>query len=183
MTDAGDRLAELARSSRPSAGITRVLAIDGRSGAGKSTLAGALALATGAPIIPMEQLYGGWDGLRDGIGRLVSEVLIPLEGGRAPDIPRYDWVAGRWLQASPLAPPELLIVEGVGAGALAAAPHLSALAWIELPETVRRERAMARDGSIHAGHWEMWSRQEEDYIASDRTPERADVIIAGERAA
>ncbi len=80
---------------------------------------------------------------------------------------------------STLPVPDILILEGVGAGALAAAPYLSALAWIELSEQARRQRAMARDGSIYEGHWEQWSAQEDDYVASDRTPERADLIVRG----
>ncbi len=179
MSEHTDRLIELTLAAPARAGSTRILAIDGRSGAGKSTLAAQAALRAGAPIIPMEQLYGGWGGLRDGIRLLVSDVLLPLSSGRAPEVPRYDWAAQRWLATSTLAPPDVLILEGIGAGAMAAAPYLSALAWIELPEQARRERAMTRDGSIYDGHWEQWSTQEDDYIASDRTPERADVIVRG----
>jgi adenylylsulfate kinase-like enzyme len=51
----------------PAAGPTRVLAIDGRSGSGKSTLAAALARDTGAALVALEDLYGGWDGLEHGV--------------------------------------------------------------------------------------------------------------------
>jgi hypothetical protein len=179
MTERTTRLLELTLAAPARAGSTRILAIDGRSGAGKSTLAAEAALGAGAPVIAMEQLYGGWGGLRDGIRLLVSDVLMPLAGGGAPEVPRYDWVARRWLATRTLRAPDLLILEGVGAGALAAAPYLSALAWIELPEQDRRERAAARDGSIYEGHWEQWSAQEDEYVASDRTRERADVIVRG----
>ena len=168
MVQAGARLIELARAAQPRAGHTRVIAIDGRSGAGKSTLAAAVAETLAAPSISLEQLYGGWDGLRAGIEVLVSAVLVPLAEGRAAEVPRYDWKAGRWLKPEPLEPPPVLLVEGVGAGALAVGPFLSVLAWVELPEEARRARAMVREGPVYDGHWEKWSRQEDEYLRSDR---------------
>ncbi len=179
MTDPGVRLAELVRRAPARAGATRVLAIDGRSGTGKSTLAGAAAAVLAAPCVSLEQLYGGWGGLRAGIDLLVSAVLVPLSQGRSPDVPHYDWVAGRWLRPEPLSPPPILLVEGVGAGALAAADYLSVLAWVELPDAERRERALARDGSLYEGHWEMWAEQEEEYLRTDRPAQRADVVLDG----
>ena len=173
------RLAELTLAPAPSAGATRVLALDGRSGAGKSTLAEALAQAMGVPCVSLEALYGGWDGLLAGIERLVSDVLEPLSAGRPAVVPRYDWLAGRWLAPRVLERPPVLIVEGVGAGALAAAPYVGVLAWLELDEQTRRRRAMERDGSIYGGHWEMWRAQEDEYLAKDRTQERASVTLVG----
>jgi hypothetical protein len=174
------RLAELALASPPSAGATRVLAIDGRSSAGKSTLAETLSARMDVPCVSLEALYGGWDGLLAGIERLVADVLEPLAGGRAAVVPRYDWLAERWLAPRTLQPPPLLIIEGAGAGALAVAPYVGVLAWLELPEEIRWRRAMERDGSIYGGHWEMWRAQEDEYLGADRTPERAGVILAGE---
>jgi uridine kinase len=134
------RLAELLEAAPPRAGETKVLAIDGRSGAGKSTLAAAVAETLNAPCVSLEQLYGGWDGLRSGIERLVGAVLTPLADGRSADVPNYDWLAGRWLSPQPLPPAPFLVVEGVGAGALAAASYISVLVWLELPEEARRAR-------------------------------------------
>lgn len=59
---------------------TRILAIDGRSGAGKSTLARTLAVAVGAQLVHVEDLYPGWDGLRTGAMTLANAVLAPLPG-------------------------------------------------------------------------------------------------------
>ncbi len=151
-----------------------VLAIDGRSGAGKSTLAGAL----GAPVVSLEDLYGGWDGLRPGIDRLVREVLEPLRAGRVALVPRYDWHAARWAAPWPLERPPLLVVEGVGAGALAAAPYVGALVWIEVPEHERRRRTLARDGALYdEERWRQWALDEEDYVARERPDERADLTV------
>jgi uridine kinase len=132
-----------------------------------------------APVVALEDLYGGWDGLERGIDLLVAEVLGPLSAGRAARVPRYDWVAREWDTPWVLEPPAVLIVEGVGAGARRAAVYASWLIWIEEPETVRKKRALDRDGATYAPHWDMWAAQEDAMLARERTPERADLVIGG----
>jgi uridine kinase len=161
------------------AGRTRVLAIDGRSGAGKTSLAQELSAGIGVPVVSLEGLYGGWDGLENGIDLLVSEVLEPLAAGRRARVPRYDWVARRWAAPVVLDPPGILIVEGVGAAARRAAVYESLLVWLEAPLSVRKKRALDRDGETFAPYWERWAAQEEAMLARERTPERAHVVIDG----
>jgi uridine kinase len=161
------------------AGRTRVVAIDGRSGAGKTSLAALLAAELRAPVVALEDLYGGWDGLEHGIGLLVSAVLAPVAAGRAAWVPRYDWAAGSWAEPWLLEPPAVLIVEGVGAGARPAAAYESALIWLEAAAPARRQRALDRDGETFAPHWDRWAAQEDAMLARERTPERAGLVIAG----
>jgi uridine kinase len=174
-------VAEIVRRAVPQAGHTRVIAIDGRSGAGKSSLAAQLRDEVGAPVVTLEDLYGGWDGLEHGIDLLVSEVLEPLSGGRAARVPRYDWGAAVWGTPWVLEPPEMLIVEGVGAGAGRAAAYASVLIWIEEPASVRKKRALDRDGETFAPYWDMWAAQEDAMLAREHTPARADLVITGPR--
>jgi uridine kinase len=154
-----------------------VVAVDGRSGAGKTSLASELRAELGAPVVTLEELYGGWDGLERGIDLLVSEVLGPLSAGRAARVPRYDWVAAAWGTPWVLEPPGVLIVEGVGAGARRAAAYESVLAWMEAPQSVRKKRALDRDGETFAPHWDMWAAQEDAMLARERTRDRADLVI------
>jgi uridine kinase len=170
-------LAGLLRDAPARAGGTRVLAIDGQSGSGKSTLARRLATELGAPLVSLEDLYGGWDGLEHGIDLLVSEVLEPLSAGKTAYVPHYDWVSDRWDEPAPLSPPERLIVEGVGAGARRAARFESVVVWLAVATPVRKKRALERDGQVYGPHWERWARQEEQMIAREQTPERADVVV------
>jgi para-aminobenzoate synthetase len=160
----------------PRAGATRVVAIDGRSGAGKSTLAAALAHRLPAALVALEDLYGGWDGLEAGVTRLCAEVLAPLAQRRAALVRRYNWHVGAWLAPWTLEPPEILIVEGVGAGALAAEPYTSVLVWVQAAPALRRGRALARRPA-DADAWERWARQEDTYLERERPRERADVVI------
>jgi uridine kinase len=159
------------------AGQTRVVAIDGRSGAGKSSLAAVLRRELGAPGVTLEDLYGGWDGLERGIDLLVSEVLEPLSAGRPARVPRYNWLTTAWEAPWVLAPPEVLIVEGVGAGARRAAAYASLLIWVEEAASVRKKRALNRDGETFAPYWDMWAAQEDVMLARERTRERANLVI------
>ena len=171
------RIAAAARRAVPQAGATRVVAVDGRSGAGKTSLAAALRDQLQAPIVSLEDLYGGWDGLERGIDLLVASVLEPLATGDAARVPRYDWVAGEWAAPVVVQPPSVLIVEGVGAGARRAASFESLLVWLEVPALVRKGRALGRDGETFAPHWDQWAAQEDLMLTRERTPDRADVII------
>jgi uridine kinase len=172
--DAVTRVAAATRRAAPRAGRSRVVAIDGRSGSGKTSLAAALRDRLQAPVVSLEDLYGGWDGLERGIDLLVSAVLEPIAAGRAARVPRYDWVAGQWAEPMVLEPPDVLIVEGVGAGARRAAAFESVLVWLEVPASVRKSRALNRDGETFAPYWDRWAAQEEEMLARERTPDRAD---------
>jgi hypothetical protein len=172
-------VAAVVRRAVPRSGRTCVVAVDGRSGAGKTSLAAGLRAELAAPVVTLEELYGGWDGLERGIDLLVSEVLGPLSAGWAARVPRYDWGAGAWDAPWVLEPPAVLIVEGVGAGARRAAAYESALVWMEVPDSVRKSRALDRDGETFAPHWDAWAAQEDALLARERTPERADVVVDG----
>ena len=167
------------REAAPRAGRTRVVGVDGRSGAGKTSFAALLAGELGAPVVSLEDLYGGWDGLERGIDLLVGEVLEPLAGQRVARVPRYDWVAATWAEPVPLTPPDVLIVEGTGAGARRAAAFESLVVWVETPRSVRKKRALDRDGETFAPYWDMWAAQEDAMLAAERTPERAGLVVDG----
>lgn len=165
---------------RPRAGDTRVLAVDGRSGAGKTTLAQAVAARLDAPVLRMDDLYDGWDGLAAGIDQFVARVLRPLARGERASWRRYDWHQGCYGPDQILDPSTaILVVEGVGAGARAAAPLLGGLVCVAAPVQVRRRRALARDGDIFAPHWERWARHEDRYFADEDVAGRADILVNG----
>ncbi|MEH1124264.1 dephospho-CoA kinase [Micromonospora sp. CPCC 206061] len=172
-------VADLLASRPPRAGRVKVLAVEGRSGSGKSLLATAVAAELGAPVIRMDDLYAGWDGLLDGVDALVRWVLAPLRRGETARWQRYDWHLGRYAEWHPVPAADVLVVEGVGAGAREVAPYLSALVWVDAPDEVRRQRALARDGDTYAPHWDRWARHEDDFYAHHDVRSRADLQVRG----
>ena len=155
--------------------MTRVVLIDGRSGSGKTTLAEQIAAelstddSTGQTL-HLDLLYPGWDGLA--LGSLAVATALS-EGGYHP----YDWHEGEfatsWIALDPERP---LVIEGCGAvteANLAAARAWASkrgvaevrAMWLECDETLRRERALARDGATFAPHWQQWAAQEDAHYA------------------
>ena len=187
-----ERIIGLLLAAPPRAAGTRVLAIDGRSGAGKTSLSAAVsaALDPPAPVVHLEDLYAGWDGLGAGPERLLEWVLRPLAAGRPVRYRRYDWYRdeyAEWVdvpiqptQPTQSVPVPVLIVEGVGAGARPGAELLSLLVYLDTPEPIRFERAMARDGETYRPHWDRWARQETRLLADDDPRGRADLVLGAQ---
>ncbi|MFC6569133.1 dephospho-CoA kinase [Actinoplanes utahensis] len=155
----------------------RVIAVEGRSGAGKTTIARAVGERLGAPVLHMDDLYPGWDGLRDGVRVLHDWVLVPLAAGRPAVWRRWDWAAGEYTGEHRVPDSDRVVVEGVGSGGRVLRPYLAGVVWIECPTPERKRRALDRDGQTYAPHWSRWARQEDAFYASDQVRETADLII------
>lgn len=159
-------------------GDGRLLCVDGSAGSGKTTLAETVAAHTGARVLHTDDLLAGWDGLPD-LPETLAALLEPLAHGGRGRAPRHDWVAGRFSGVVALDPAPLLVVEGVGAGALPAASRATLLVWVEAPHDLRMQRGIERDGEAFAPHWERWAVAEAAHFAEQRTRERADVVVDG----
>lgn len=154
-----------------------VIAVDGPSGAGKTVLADAVAQHLACPVVHMDDLYAGWDGLADAVPRLRSQLLEPLCAGVAAVHRRWDWERGDWADAVVLPPTPVLVVEGCGSSARPAGDLATVRVWVDAPVEVRKRRALERDGETYQPHWEQWARQEAALFGADRTRARADVVI------
>ena len=108
------------RWSRPTrrSGPGRLICVDGPAGSGKTTLAEELASLSGAPVIHMDDLFEGWDGLPR-ISDQLDTLLPPLAEGRPGSYRRWDWPGDAWAETVLVPPAPLLVLEGVGSGALA----------------------------------------------------------------
>lgn len=166
-----------------------VLGVDGRSGAGKSELARAAVAALrdrhgdGAALaLALEDAYRGWRGLADGVTHVAEHALAPLACGERGSYRRYDWSAARVDGLVPVPPPgaelpQVVVLEGCGAGSVACAPYVDALVWLEAPEEVRRRRALARDQHTWVALWDVWEAQESELLAERDARAAADLVL------
>nr|WP_239537358.1 aminodeoxychorismate synthase component I [Arthrobacter roseus] len=160
-----------------------LIAIDGLSGAGKTTLTVELAVLLRAHfsvnVFHLEDIYPGWDGLRPGMERYVSDVLAPLHTGQVAAWRTWDWEAGDDGPLRYTEPSDVVLLEGVGAACSAARSLLDAVIWIDAAEDLRCRMALARDGDAYAPFWDRWAEQEEQWLSADDVTADADVVVKG----
>lgn len=156
--------------------VRPVVLIDGGAGAGKTTLANRILDAwpapTGVQLVSLDDLYPGWDGLAAG-SRCVPDVI------RGDGYRRWDWQNARPDGWRPLDRGGALIVEGCGALTPASRALADLAIWLELDESTRKARALARDGVVFAPHWDEWATQEAAHWGTDHPRELADLVIEG----
>lgn len=172
-----DRLVALVEGAEPACGEVTVVAIDGPSGSGKTTLAAALAARIDAPVVPMDELYPGWDGLVHAVTLVTTQVLEPLSRGERAAYRRWDWKENHWGATALVSEAPVIVLEGVGSSVLPAGGFAAVRVWVQATEQVRLARGIARDGESYRPHWERWAAQERALFAHDRTRERADLVI------
>jgi len=139
--------------------------IDGHSGSGKSRYAAELAHETGAMVVSIDEVYPGWDGLDAGSAHIYEHVLRPLAQGLSGRYLTWSWEEGAPGQWREVPAGTALIVEGCGAIRHDSAEISENRLWLEAPEDIRRERALARDGDMYAPHWTRWALQEQRFLA------------------
>jgi uridine kinase len=172
-----EAVAAAARAARPVAGATVVVAIDGRSGSGKTVLGTAVARALACPVVHLDAVYPGWDGLEAGVALATTHVLEPLARGERAAYPRWDWMRSRTGRTVEVEPASHLVLEGCGALVPPAARFAAVRVWVDAPTEVRKERALSRDGETYAPHWDRWAAQEDAVYARSRPWESADVVL------
>jgi uridine kinase len=173
-----ERVLELVDDRPPTLGSGRLVCVDGPAGSGKTTLAGEIAALTGAPVVHMDNLYEGWDGLPR-VGDQLDRLLRPLSRNRPGSYRRWDWYADRWAEVVVVPPAPLLVVEGVASGSRSYAGLVTVLVWVEVPVDLRLERGLARDGVELDEHLRAWALAEQDHFARDGTRDRADLVVDG----
>jgi len=168
---------EAARAASPVAGSTVVVAVDGRSGSGKTLLGTAVARELGCPVVHLDAVYPGWDGLEAGVALATAHVLEPVARGEVAACPRWDWMRSRPGRTVAVDAGPYLVLEGCGALVPPAAGFAAVRVWVDAPTEVRKERALSRDGETYAPHWDRWAAQEDAVYAGPRPWETADLVL------
>lgn len=172
--------------SQFSAARPLVIGIDGRSGSGKTVLSKVLAENLAAnhdvTVLRLEDLYRGWNGLEAGMEIFSQDVLPKLAHGEAATYPTWDWQAGDEPGGAPgpqvtTGPTEVLICEGVGVGARQNREFLDVLIWLRVPDDLRYDRAMQRDGATYRTQWQNWADQERRMLDQDQIYDAADLVL------
>ncbi len=163
--------------ARPHGSRCLVVAVDGPSGAGKTTLGQALSSKVNVPLLRMDHVYPGWDGLESAVAILADDVLAPLAAGADGSYPFWDWELGNVTGRVMVPWTPTLVVEGCGSSAGAAAAYSAVRVWVEAPADVRKERALSRDGDAYRPHWDRWAAQERRLFQRDHTRARADLVV------
>ncbi|MCV2393374.1 AAA family ATPase [Actinotalea sp. M2MS4P-6] len=172
------------RDAEPGLGAVRLVCVDGPAGSGKTTLAERLAERLRADgwvvaVLHLDDLYEGWSGLGGVWDRVESQVLGPLREGAAGRWQRYDWGTGAFAEWHDLPVPEVLVLEGCGAAPAAVDPRAALRLFVEAPPRLRLRRGVARDGEQLRAEWVRWQVHEAAHFATERTRERADLVLDG----
>jgi hypothetical protein len=177
---------------RSSLGHSAVLAIDGRSNSGKTTLAARIReMVPGSVVIHTDDI--AWEHSRFGwADLLIDGILIPVHHSQAVSYrpPRWD-EHGREGSIEVPADCPLLIIEGDGAGRREAAHLIDTLIWVQTDEREAGRRSVTRVANPPAADLtnmavdgapfdeKGWMAGEIPFNASQRTWERADIIVCG----
>ena len=167
-----------ASTAAPARGSVVVVSIDGRSGAGKSVLAAAVGSALGCPVVHVDEIYPGWDGLADAVTLLTEQVLEPLSRGEPAAYRRWDWMRARPGRSVVVEPGTHLLVEGCGALVAPADAYAAVRVWVEAPDALRKARALARDGAVYVPHWDRWAAQEDAVYAGGNARHSAHLVLS-----
>lgn len=79
--------------------------------------------ALDAPVLHLDDVCPGWDGLADAVALLHEQVVVPLTEGRHAAYRRHDRDRGANAETVPIGRSEVLVVEEVGSGARPIAGH------------------------------------------------------------
>lgn len=172
-------IADHANRVGPRCGEVQVIAIDGPAGSGKTTLATQLTEKYGGQLVHMDDLYPGWQGMREA-AHTVQEILNCLAQGRVATYRRYDWLRHQFEETHTLYPHGLVIIEGVGSVRSHYLKTLSLVVFVYEPDPhLRFRRAIDRDGPEISSQLEQWMHQEALLHQDVGLPEIADVVIDG----
>ncbi len=164
-----------------------LIGIDGCGGAGKSTLANELASEQGnSQIVHIDDFYKSKEQrvevtentpvhINFEFDRLKQQVLEPLQHGL---VATYQTPKGTTLEVDPKG---YVIVEGLGTLGIELRSYFDYKIWIDVLETVRRQRGIERDSEDWTKIWdEEYLPQDARYVREQSPQKTADKIISND---
>jgi uridine kinase len=164
-----------------------IILIDGRAGSGKTTYAKNIQnalfkqLEQAPKIIPMDDLYPGWEGLSEGSQYLTQKILQPLKQNQPASWQVFDWATGSrggddpgngWREFDG---GTVLIIEGCGSISKQSKPLADIAIWLEADEAIRRSRWRIREGN--SDYFSIWAAQEDEFYLANNSASLADYVL------
>ncbi|MEO7267884.1 MAG: MFS transporter [Knoellia sp.] len=160
----------------PRCGAVTIVAVDGPSGSGKTTLAADLGRDLDALVLHVDDMHQGWTGLLSTVELARASLVDAWSQGEPASRPTWDWDSDRRDADEAVPQANLVVLEGVGAFAIAG-DSAAVRVWVEAPPEERHDRAIARDGEVFASHWDTWADQERQLYAVSPGCDDADVRL------
>lgn len=158
-----------------------LIAIDGRAGAGKTTLAAKffndLSPNQSVAVIHMDDLYTGWDGaLGATFTNTLKSIVNAYHSHSTIELEIFNWSLMRFDSVQRIAPVDVLILEGVGAGQKTVRDAGAIVYWLDIDPEIGLQRVLKRDGNHIAEQMKQWQIDQEIHFLSDKTRENAQHI-------
>ncbi len=133
----------------------------------------------------MDDLYPGWEGLKEGSHYLKRNILNPLSQGRKASWQNWDWARGErgnpsergngWRE---FLGGNTLLIEGCGSISKLTSEAADLKIWVEASESDRRRRFHDRDSGLFDQYWSIWAAQEDEFYAAEKSKDLADLVIS-----
>ncbi len=168
-----------------------LVGIDGGGGAGKTTFANQLAKVLNASIVRLDDFYKAkkdrsdekqnsdinvdfdWD-------RIEKEIFIPIRNNTSVTYSFYDWSKDTITHQVQVPDDLPIIIEGGYSLQPKFFNDYDFTVFVEAPEDLRLQRALARDGEHMRSYWETtWLPADKRYKDINQPNLKADLLISG----
>jgi uridine kinase len=155
-----------------------VFAIDGMPGGGKSTLTKHLLRALPEMQVIKTDSFFDFNANQNDLTRL-HQVLSDLRNGKTAHFNIYDWKLKKNVQATPIEPNGIILVEGICSLDNSLFSFYDYKIWVDCSPQVGLERALKRDKGANKELWEQkWIPETVIYINEQKPKKHSDIVIS-----
>ena len=161
-----------------------LVTIDGVAGAGKTMLASQMQEEYqghfSIQVVHMDDLYDGWENpFGPALTKKLTEITQAHLAATSYQTTIHNWLDPLSTSELIVAPVNLLIIEGVGAGQSSIREFVSTKIWIELDPNEGLRRVLARDGAQIEKEMIGFIEDQSDHFNKEGTREAADFRLFG----